>query len=177
MWPMCLTLTIILTFEFWRSNVTFTFDRTHDLDHGFSWSNFEIAISQDGRADWQCTKGVTAGHSWPWPWPFGDQVQVMDLPDSDRGDFSCRRAVDSSRLAVRCTRFDTMNALLWMAQNFGTFISRDTPNHWVYFDGYCKMTNNSQDTSSGLCVANSQKYLLSLNLAVCRTCFIMNALL
>ena len=35
----------------------------------------------------------------------------MDLPDSDRGDFSCRRAVDSSSLAVRCTRFDTMNAL------------------------------------------------------------------
>ena len=35
MWPMCLTLTITLTFEFWRSNVTFTFDHTHDLDHGF----------------------------------------------------------------------------------------------------------------------------------------------
>ena len=102
-------------------------------------------------------KGVAVGHSWPWPWPFGDQGQVMDLPDSDRGDFSCRRAVDSSSLAVRCTRFDTMNALLWMAQNFGTFIARDTPNHWVYFDGYCKMTSNSQDTSSGLCVANSQE--------------------
>ena len=39
MWPMGLTLTIILTFEIWRSNVTLTFDHTHDLDHGFSWSN------------------------------------------------------------------------------------------------------------------------------------------
>ena len=48
MWPMGLTL----TFEFWRSNVTLTFDRTPDLDHGFSWSNFEIAVSQNGRADW-----------------------------------------------------------------------------------------------------------------------------
>ena len=77
MWPMCLTLTITLTFEFWRSNVTFTFDRTHeqsDLDHGFSWSNFEIAVSQNGRADWHCTKAL--GHSWPWPWPLGDQGQV-----------------------------------------------------------------------------------------------------
>ena len=74
MWPMCLTLTITLTFEFWRSNVTFTFDSTHDLDHGFSWSNFEIAVSQNGRADWQCTKGVAVGYSWPWP--FGDQGQV-----------------------------------------------------------------------------------------------------
>ena len=64
-----------LTFEFWRSNVTFTFDNTHDLDHGFSWSNFEIAVSQNGRADWHCTKRVAVGHSWPWPWPwpFGDQ--------------------------------------------------------------------------------------------------------
>ena len=39
MWPMGLTLIIILTFEIWRSNVTLTFDHTHDLDHGFSWSN------------------------------------------------------------------------------------------------------------------------------------------
>ena len=28
MWPMGLTLTITLTFEFWRSNVTLTFDHT-----------------------------------------------------------------------------------------------------------------------------------------------------
>ena len=72
MWPMGLTLTIILTFEIWRSNVTLTYDHTHDLDHGFSWSNFEIAVSQNGRADWHCTNGVAVGHSWPWPWPFGD---------------------------------------------------------------------------------------------------------
>ena len=71
-WPMGLTLTIILTFEIWSSNVTLTFDHTHDLDHGFSWSNFEIAVSQNGRADWHCSKGAAVGHSWPWPWPFGD---------------------------------------------------------------------------------------------------------
>ena len=53
MWTMGFkTLTITLTFEFWRSKVTLTFDHTHDLDHGFSWSNFEIAVSQIGRADW-----------------------------------------------------------------------------------------------------------------------------
>ena len=96
MWPMGLTLTITLSFEFWRSNVTLTFDHTHDLDHGFSWSNFEIAVSHIGRADWYCTKGVAVGHSWPWLWPFGAKVRCMDLPDSDRGDFSCRRAVNSS---------------------------------------------------------------------------------
>ena len=44
---------------------------TYDLDHGFSWLNFEIAVSHNGRADWHCTKWVAVGHSWTWP--FGDQ--------------------------------------------------------------------------------------------------------
>ena len=74
MWPKGSTLTITLTFEFSRSNMTLTFDHTHDLDHGFSWLNFEIAVLQNGRADWHCTKGVAVGHSWPWP--FGEQGQV-----------------------------------------------------------------------------------------------------
>ena len=76
MWPMGLNLTITLTFEFWRSNVTLTFDQTDELDHGFSWSNFEIVVSQNGRADWHCTEEVAVGHSWPWSWPFGDKGQV-----------------------------------------------------------------------------------------------------
>ena len=76
MWAMGLNLTITLTFEFWRSNVTLTFDYTDDLDHGFSWSNFEIVVFQNGRADWHCTKEVVVGHSWPRSWPFGDQGQV-----------------------------------------------------------------------------------------------------
>ena len=99
-WPIGLTLTITLTFEFWSSKVTFTFYHTRDLDHGFSWSNFEISVSQNGRADWHCTKGVAVGHSWPWP--FCDQVRCMDLSDRDRGDFSCRRAVDSSSFFEEC---------------------------------------------------------------------------
>ena len=39
---------LTLTFECWRSNVTLTFDHTHDLDHGSWWSNFEIVVSQNG---------------------------------------------------------------------------------------------------------------------------------
>ena len=80
MWPMALTLTTTMTFGFSRSNVTLTFDHTHGLDHGFSWSNFEIDVSQNGRADWHFTKGLAVGHSWSWShvttWPFGDQGQV-----------------------------------------------------------------------------------------------------
>ena len=40
-----------------------TFDHTLELDPGFSWSNFEIDVSLNGRADWHCTKGVAVGHS------------------------------------------------------------------------------------------------------------------
>ena len=95
MWPMGMTVTMTLTFECWWSNVTLSSDHTHDLDQGFSWSNFEIAISQNGRADWHCTKGVGVGHPKPWPDHLVTKVRCIDLPDIDRGDFSCRRAVDS----------------------------------------------------------------------------------
>ena len=40
-----------LTFEFSRSNVTLTFVHTQGVDQGFSWTNFEISVSQNGRAD------------------------------------------------------------------------------------------------------------------------------
>ena len=77
-----------ISIELQASNLTNWFDvdhnldlwilkvMTHDLDHWFSWSNFDIAVSRNRRADWHCTKGVAVSHSWPWPWPFGDQGQV-----------------------------------------------------------------------------------------------------
>ena len=105
MWPMG------LTFEFWRSNVTLTFDHTPDLDHEFSWSNFEIAVSQNGK---DITKGVGVGHSWPWP--FGAKVRCMDLPDSDRGDLSCWRAVDSSSSICFSARFAFVLAQIHWSQ-------------------------------------------------------------
>ena len=58
MWPMGLTLNLCsLTFEFWRSYVTLTFDHTHDLEHGSSWSNFEIAVFQNGEGRLTLHKG------------------------------------------------------------------------------------------------------------------------
>ena len=69
-------LAMTLIFEYSRPNVTLTFDHTHGVDQGFSWSNFEIAVSKNGRAEWHWTKGVGVGHSWPWLRPFGDQGQV-----------------------------------------------------------------------------------------------------
>ena len=63
--------------------VTFNIPLTHDLDLGFSRSNFEKVISQewDGRTTWNerdvSQQDVTPTcdfqcplHSWPWPWIF-----------------------------------------------------------------------------------------------------------
>ena len=83
MWPVGLTLAMTLTFEFSRSDVTLTFDQTHVLAQGFSWSNFKTAVTQNGRA--KVTK-----------------VSCKDLPDSDRGDFWCRHAVDSFSWMSQC---------------------------------------------------------------------------
>ena len=93
MWPMGLTFDMTFTFGFSRSNVTLTLDHTYGVDQGFSWSNFEIAESQNGRSKW-----VGLGHSWPWPWPLVTKIGCKDLPDSDRGDFRCWRAVESNLL-------------------------------------------------------------------------------
>ena len=39
----------------------------------------------------------------------------------------------------------------WHMQNFSIFTSWGILDHWLYFDGYCKVTSNSQDTPLGLC--------------------------
>ena len=56
---------------------------------------------------------------WPWPWIFkvkyeicyvsaksGPKVRCSDLPDSDWGDFKCRRAADSSSWHMGETKDD-----------------------------------------------------------------------
>ena len=66
------------------------------------------------------TQALKCGHRvWPWPWPWprifkvqhgicyistksGPKVRCKDLPDSDWGDFRCRRAVDSSNFCWEC---------------------------------------------------------------------------
>ena len=66
------------------------------------------------------TLGLKCHHRvwpWPWPWPWsfkvnygicyistksGPKVRCKDLPDSDWGDFRCRRAIDSSSFILYC---------------------------------------------------------------------------
>ena len=46
------------------------------------------------RANWHWT--------WPWSWPLVTKMRFKELPKSDRGDFGCRRAVDSSSYLLEC---------------------------------------------------------------------------
>ena len=64
-----------ISIELKASKVTMGFDLGHDLDLEFSSSNMEFAISLS-KSD--------------------PKVRCKDLQNSDRGDFWCRRAVDSS---------------------------------------------------------------------------------
>ena len=68
----------------WANYVTLTFDHTHDLDHGFSRSHFEIAVLTWNERD--VSRSFMSVTTMGW----------ADVPDSDRGDFRCRRAVDRS---------------------------------------------------------------------------------
>ena len=58
--------------------------------------NFAITLTLNFQD--QIKRDASYSDSWPWLRPFGDQGEVLykDLPDSDRGDLWCRRAVDSS---------------------------------------------------------------------------------
>ena len=77
MWPMGLTSTMTLTFEFSWSNVTLT---THMaltmMDSCISECEQFLRKAWQLKAIWHWTNGVGVGHSWPWLWPFGDQGQV-----------------------------------------------------------------------------------------------------
>ena len=73
--------------------MTLPFDHTHDLDLGVSRSESEIALSQEwgGQMTWNekdLTMVLTSVTMVGW----------ADVPDSDRGDFRRRRAVDISSL-------------------------------------------------------------------------------
>ena len=83
---------------YWANCMTLPFDHTHDLDLGVSRSESEIALSQE----WGSLLTMNekdASH------PFMTMILTCvtmvgwaDVPDSDRGDFRRRRAVDISSL-------------------------------------------------------------------------------
>ena len=60
----------------WANNVTLTFDHVHDLDQGFSRTNFEIAVSQEWEGQLTLNNRDVSRESWPWPWTVADQGEL-----------------------------------------------------------------------------------------------------
>ena len=46
----------------------YDFDHTHDIGLGVSWSEFEIALSQEWEDDWHGTKRMWVIYLWSWYW-------------------------------------------------------------------------------------------------------------
>ena len=62
----------------------------------FQGQILEQPYFRNARADWHGTKGMLLDHSLPWRWYLGKHDGVVDVSDSDRGDFRRRHAVDIS---------------------------------------------------------------------------------
>ena len=96
---------------YWANCVTLPFDHTHDLDLGVSRSETEIALSQEcgGRLTMDKTDVIR---------PFMTMILTCvtmvgwaDVPDSDRGDFRRRRAVDISSCSWSISCVYTTNVM------------------------------------------------------------------
>ena len=102
---------------YWANCMTLPFDHTQDLDLGVSRSESEIALSQE----WGSLLTMNekdASH------PFMTMILTCvtmvgwaDVPDSDRGDFRCRRAVDISSLMKFRSALNSILAM-WLLPNF-----------------------------------------------------------
>ena len=90
-----------ISIELYASNVTIWFDLPRDLDLGFSRSNMEFASSQP-KMVWLSQnvqyiyrlKGLNDHQVGPCPWLW--KLRCKDQPDSERGEFRCRCAANSS---------------------------------------------------------------------------------
>ena len=89
MWPSGLTLAMTLIFEFSRSNVTLTFYHMHGLDHGKLYLRMGGLIDIEQRGWEKVIHDLDCDH-------LVTKHRCKDLQDSDRGEFRCRRAVNSS---------------------------------------------------------------------------------
>ena len=82
----------------WADCMTLPFDHTHDLDLGVSRSESEIALSQEWGGRLTMNKKDVSHPFMTMILTCVTMVGWADVPDTDQGDFRCRRAVDISSL-------------------------------------------------------------------------------
>ena len=81
---------------YWVDCMTLPFDHTHDLDLGVSRSESEIALSQEWGGRLTMNEKDVSHPFMTMILSCVTMVGWADVPDSDRGDFRHRRAVDIS---------------------------------------------------------------------------------
>ena len=84
--------------------MTLPFDQTHDLDLGVSRSESEIALSQEWGSRLTMNEKDVSHPFMTMILTCVTMVGWADVPDSDRGKFRRRRAVDISSFLVICCR-------------------------------------------------------------------------
>ena len=130
--------------ELYAWNVTIVFELGHGLDYKFQgliWNLLYLGqrwfdCRKMKSAYIELTEGLNDYQVWPWPWLW--KIRCEDLPDSDRGDFRCRRAVDSScyhQCNIVCTQsyircYFTTNIIIMLGCRICYFIQ--TMLHWLY---------------------------------------------
>ena len=90
---------------YWANCMTLPFDHTHDLDLGVSRSESEIALSQEWGSRLKMNEKDVSHPFMTMILTYVTVVAWADVPDSDRGDFRRRRAVDISSLVSSLTSF------------------------------------------------------------------------
>ena len=83
---------------YWANCMTLPFDHTHDLDLGVSRSESEIALSQELGSQLTMSEKDASHPFMTMILTYVTMVGWADVPDSDRGDFRRRCAVDISSL-------------------------------------------------------------------------------
>ena len=81
---------------YWANCMTLPFDHTHDLDLGVSRSESEIVLSQEWGSRLTMNEKDVSHPFMTMILTCVTMVAWADVPDSDRGDFRRRRAVDIS---------------------------------------------------------------------------------
>ena len=81
---------------YWADCMTLPCDHTHDLDLGVSRSESEIALSQEWGGRWTMNEKDVSHPFMTMILTCVTMVGWANVPDSDRGDFRRRRAVDIS---------------------------------------------------------------------------------
>ena len=81
---------------YWADCMTLPFDHTHDLDLGVSRSESEIALSQEWGGRLTMNEKNVSHPFMTMILTCVTMVRWADVPDSDRGDFRRRHAVDIS---------------------------------------------------------------------------------